>query len=432
MFEGPAVSDTFRVLGLAAGLGLLVGLQRQWSGSRIAGVRTFPLVTVSGAVAALLGRGLAGDAGIWIVAAGLLAIGALAITANVIMAHGSEDRDPGMTTEAALIAMYLVGAYACVGSPTVVTAIGVGVAIILQAKSSLHGLAGRIGERDMRAIMLFAAITFVILPVLPDRAVLTREMGDLAVWNPRNIWLMVVLVSGVSLAGYVIYKIVGERAGTLVNGLLGGVISSTATTVAFARRAAEAHKRGEPMHSEALLVIVIAGSVVYARLILSVWVVAPAFLPEAAPPLLVMLSVCAACALVVWTLSRDSMGARAHEHDNPTELKSAIVFAGLYALVLLGVAAARVYFGDRGLFIVSGFSGLTDMDAITLSTSRLVADGSLAATIAWRAIIIASMSNIVFKACVVTTLGPRRLALGLWSVSAVKLAAGVALLVWWK
>jgi len=427
----PDLSDTFRVLGLAAGLGLLVGLQRQWSGSRIAGVRTFPLVTVAGALAALLGAQF-GDPGVWIIAAGVMAMGALAIAANLILARAGGNPHPGMTTEVAIVAMYLLGAYATVGRPAIVTAIGVGIAILLQAKASLHGLAGRIGERDMRAIMLFAAITFIILPLLPDRVILQQEMGALAVWNPRNIWLMVVLVAGVSLAGYIVYKMVGERAGTIVNGLLGGVISSTATTVAFTRRAAAAQRQGDSMTGEPLLVIVIAGSVVYARLLLSIAIVAPVFLPQAAPPLLTMLTVSGACALATWMLSKGAMTARAHEHDNPTELKSALVFAGLYALVLLGVAAARVYLGDRGLFVVSAFSGLTDMDAITLSTSRLVADGSLAATLAWRAIIIASMSNIIFKACVVTTLGPRKLATGLWCISAIKLAAGVALLVWWR
>lgn len=422
---------TFAGLGTALGLGLLVGLQRQWSGSHIAGVRTFPLVTLAGAVAGLLARELGGSG--WVVGAGVVAVAGLAIMANWVQVRRADamaPRNPGITTEVALVVMFVLGAYATVGPPSVVAAIGVAVAALLQLKDRLHGLVGRIGPEDMRAIVLFAAITFIVLPVLPDRVVLTREMGELAVWNPRNIWLMVVLVCGVSLAGYLVYKSVGDRAGTIINGLLGGVISSTATTVAFARRSAGAGPESSGSASAAAVVIVLAGSVVYARLLLAVWVVAPGFWPTAAGPLGCMLAVSLACATVVWLVSRKSADG-AVVLGNPTELRTALVFAAIYASVLLAVAAGRRYLGAGGIYAVSVLSGLTDMDAITLSTSRLVTAELLEPATGWRAIIVASMSNIVFKTAIVATLGSRSVLRIVAGAMGVKFCAGALLLVLW-
>lgn len=415
---------TFQGLGVALGLGLLVGLQRQWSGSQIAGVRTFPIVTLAGAVAALVGREL--GAGTWLLAAGLIAVGAMAVTSNLILARG-EHRDAGMTTEAALLAMFLVGALAATGSMSVASAVGVVIAVLLQMKARLHGLTRRIGPRDMRAIMLFAAITFVVLPVLPDRVLFAEEMGAYAVWNPRHIWLMVVLVSGVSLAGYVMYKLVDGTKGVLVAGVLGGLISSTATTVAYSRRSRD---EGESS-AAALMVIVLAGSIVYLRVLLSIWVVARGMFAEAAGPLLTMLGVSLSCAAVCWARVRGGGMPRQDTHSNPAELRTALVFAGLYALVLLAVAAAREWMGDRGIYAVSAISGLTDMDAITLSSARLVGQGAMAAEVAWKAILIAAISNTVFKTGVVATIGSRQLTRGMAVVAAVKIAAAVAIIVLW-
>jgi uncharacterized membrane protein (DUF4010 family) len=237
---------------------------------------------------------------------------------------------------------------------------------------------------------------------------------------------MVVLVVGLSLGGYILYKIFGASAGTVLGGILGGMISSTATTVTYSRRSAD-----NPAHCiPALLVIVIAGTVVYARLLTEISLVAPGFLPHAAPPLLIMLGTAAALAIIAWVLARGDAG-RLPEPGNPTQLRSALVFAGLYALVTLAVAAGEHFFKDRGLYVVAAISGLTDMDAITLSTSRLVNDNTVKPESGWRAILIASISNLVFKSGIVAWLGGPRLFRMFAAAGVVQaLVALILILVW--
>lgn len=412
------MSDAFEAIVIALGLGLLVGLQRERAGSGLAGIRTFPLVTVLGAVAGLLAEGM-GAAGVWVVPAGLLGVVAITAVGNFIAAGGEEGRDAGITTEVALVLMYVLGVYATVGPRAVTLAVGVLVAVVLHAKGRLHAWASRLGDRDMRAVLLFGAITFVVLPVLPD-----RTFGPFDVLNPRQIWLMVVLVVGISLGGYVAYKLVGPRAGTVLAGLLGGLVSSTATTVSYSRRA-----RGNPAYEgPAQLVIMLASGVVYVRVLAEISVVAPGFVGVAAGPMGVMLAVSLGLAFAVWVSSRNG-GGELPERENPTELRVALYFAGLYAAVLLAVAAGKHYLGDRGLYVVAGLSGLTDMDAITLSTSRMVVEGAVAESAAWRAIVVAAISNLVFKAGVVGAVGGPRLFRKVAVLMGVQVLAGVGVLV---
>lgn len=408
----------FAALGISLGLGLLIGMQRERSGSRFGGIRTFPLIALLGTLCGLLVDRVGG----WAVGCGMAAVAAATAVSNFIAARSGEERDPGMTSEIAAVLMFIVGAYAAFGSFAVVLAVGVAVAVLLQAKGRLHGLAAKIGEPDMRAIMVFAAITFIVLPVLPD-----RTMGPLNVLNPHNIWLMVVLVVGISLGGYVAYKVLGRGAGTVLSGIFGGLISSTATTVTYSRRAQDDPANMGP----ALLVMVIAGGIVYARLFLEISVTAPSFLPHASGPLAIMLSVSLIASMAVWLVTR-RQPAKLDDHGNPTELKSALFFAVLYAVVTLAVAAGEKYFQSRGLFVVASISGLTDMDAITLTTARMVEGGTLAAVSGWKAILIATISNIVFKTGVVAVLGGPRL-LSWWAaVAAVKITTAITLILWWK
>ena len=409
--------QTVQSLAASLGLGLLVGLQRERSRSEIAGFRTFPLITILGSICALLTPTL----GPWPIVAGFIAVAAMVVVGNVLAAMRLPDRQSGITTEIAVLVMFGLGALCVIGSVTLAVALGVLVAILLESRQRLHGLAARIGEKDMRAIMLFAAITFIVLPVLPD-----RTYGPLDVLNPRNIWLMVVLVVGISLGGYVAYKIFGGTKGTVLAGILGGMISSTATTVTYSRRASDDARH---MRSAAL-VILLASTVVYVRLMTEVGVVAPGFLPSAVVPLGVMMATAIASAVVLWFISSREVESLP-EQENPTQLKPALVFAALYALVLLGVAAARKYFGTAGIYVVAAISGLTDNDAITLSTSRLVEQGGLAPETGWRAIVIAVIANIIFKTGIAAGLGGKKL-LGLLGIlMGIQVLVGLALIVFY-
>lgn len=410
------IPDIYIHLAVALGLGLLVGLQRERVNSSIAGIRTFALITLFGAIAGQLGKTFGG----WIVAVGLVCSALLVTTGNLARAAKGE-AEPGQTTEFTALVMYGIGAWVVVGSMPVAVVLAGVVALLLHLREPLHDFAGRMGEKDIRAIMQFVLIALVILPILPD-----RTFGPYDVLNPYQIWWMVVLIVGLSLLGYVAYKMFGAQAGAALGGVLGGLISSTATTVSHARRS-----RDDPESSRlAALVVMIASTVVFGRVLVEIALVAFGSFRELAPPLAAMLGVCAAVSAAAWFFGRED-APEPQEQENPAELKPAIVFGLLYAGVLLAVAFARDRFGAAGLYTVATISGLTDVDAITLSTSRLVNGGGLAPETGWRAILIAAMSNLVFKAGIVAFLGSRRM---LWRIAVlfgvVLAGGGVILWVW--
>jgi len=412
----PEFQTVLLKVGISLGLGFLVGLQRERTSTHIAGIRTFPLITVFGTLCGFLAH----DYGGWVLAIGLAALAAIVIVGNVADIR-SGVIDPGLTTEVAILVMYSVGAYLVNGHIGIAITVGGVVAILLFLKPQMHAFARGIGDKDFKAIMQFVVITLVILPVLPN-----QYFGPYGVLNPFHIWVMVSLIVGISLAGYVIYKFWGQNAGTLAGGILGGLISSTATTASFARRVREA-----PMlRGIAVLIILIASTVVFGRVLIIIGIRGPKFLPVAIAPLGIMLGVLVLLSLGCWFLS-GKQTTRIEEPKNPCELKPAILFGAAYALVLLAVAAAREYLGQSGLYSVAALSGLTDMDAITLSVTELVADGKLPPAAGWRAILIASLSNMVFKSTIAGFLGGPALFFRLASAFAIAAAAGVAVFVFW-
>jgi len=391
---GVAVPEPALDLGLALVLGLLVGVQRQLQHHLLAGVRTFALITLFGALCALLVP-LAGG---WILGAGLLGV-AIALVIGNALAFKAGSTHPGITTEVSALVMFAVGALVASGQREVGAAVGVSVAVLLQAKEFLHSLTERLGEKDVRAIITFALLTFVILPLAPD-----EPLGPFGTLNPHRIWLMVVLVVGISLGGYLVYKFAPRRAGVLAGGVFGGLISSTATTALYARRT----RHAEQAASAAAAVLLIATCVMYVRVVVLVFVVAPAQAASLAGPMLAMFVATALAAGVVMTRSHaDALAIP--EQDNPTELRFALLFAAVYALVLVLVALGKRYLGDSGLYLVAAVSGLSDMDAITLSTAQLTASGGVDAETAWRAILIAAASNMVAKGGIVIALANARL-----------------------
>ncbi len=400
-------------MGVALCLGLIVGLQRQRTDARVAGFRTFPLVTLFGTICATVAKALGGA----VVAAGAVGLAALIVIANV---RDQASTDPGMTTEVALLLMYAVGAYLVIGTLGIAVALGGSVAVLLHMKPHMHALAAKIGDRDFRAIMQFVVVSMIVLPLVPDRA-----YGPYSAINPQHIWLMVVFIVGLSLGAYLIYKFIGQKAGTLVAGLLGGLISSTATTIAISRRSRQIP--GSNLLPS--LAILLASAMVYLRIIIILGLVAPGLLKTAAAPMVAMLVLVGALSFGLWWRSRKERTHLLH-HANPTELKAALLFAIIYTVVSLAVAAGKHWFGQAGLYAVAIISGL-DMDAITLSLSQMARANQLEANLAWRLLLLASLASLVFKAGVVAALGNRRLLLsvGLWFMPIV--AGGAAVLIWW-
>ena len=424
------MEPTFQHLGIGVLLGLLVGLQREHAESGIAGMRTFPVVTLLGSVSALLADHFQES---WILAAGLLAVAAVTAIGHVL--RPKSDPHPGITTDAALLIMFAVGAYVMVGDTAVAIAIGGGVAVLLQFKPELHGMARKLGDEDLRAIMQFVLITCIILPVLPSGnfgpqdllslagAPVEHAPGPLDVLNLRETWLMVVLIVGMSLAGYIVYKFFGRDAGILLGGILGGAISSTATTVSYARGA-----HGDPRSAHtAAIVIMIASTVMYLRMLTEVAVVSQSLLQTTALPLAILMLLTLVPAMVVWFRVR-RCPAQLPEQQNPTQLKSAVIFGVMYAAVLLALALAKTYWNGRGMYVVAFLSGLTEMDAITLSTARMSQTGQLAADVGWRLIVVAAMANLVSKAGIAGLLGGWRLLGQITLLFAIPMLGGAALL----
>lgn len=404
----------FLQIGVALALGLLVGMQRERTGSAVAGVRTFPLITMFGTVCALLAQEFGG----WVLAAGLIAMTGMTITANLLKQKKGEV-DPGTTTEVAVVLLFAVGALTVQSLELAVIVGGVTV-MLLQLKAEMHRIVASIGEREVKAIMQFVLITLVILPVLPRKG-----FGPEDVLNPFKIWLMVVLIVGISLTGYVLFKLLDTRKGTLVGGLLGGLISSTATTVTFARLS-RCDLQAAPAFAA---VIVIASTVTFVRVLVLIATVAMPVFPQLAPPLAVMAVLMIALSAIFVFRRREEVARP--EPSNPAELKSAIIFGLLYAGVLLLVALARKYFGQAGLYAVAVLSGLTDMDAITLSTSQFVQAGQMPAGTGWRVILVAALSNIVFKGGIIAVLGSRGLLSRVALIFAIAVAAGSTILWLW-
>ena len=378
---------------ISLALGMLIGLQRERVETALGGIRTFPLVTLLGTICGQLAQLHGG----WILGAGFVSLTALMFLSNPPRRRAGEGL--GLTTEFAVLLLYALGAFLVSGQNLLVVMLGGVIALLLHWKQPLHRFAGAVGDADMRAIMQFVLISMVILPVLPH-----ENYGPFGALNPFEIWLMVVLIVGMSLAGYVASKFFGAVGGVLLSGALGGVVSSTATTVSSARIS-----RGTPAGAPLVaLLIMIASTVAMARVLIEIGIVASGSFLQLALPLGAMLGAMALIAAGAYFFTRKEP-AELPAQENPAHLKTALLFALIYAVIKLALAAAKEHFGTTGLYAVGVISGLTDMDAITLSTARLVDAQGLEAGTGWRTILIAALANLAFKGGAVAMLGSRRL-----------------------
>lgn len=402
----------FQNLGISLVLGLLVGLQREQSGDARPGVRTFPLITILGTVSAVLATKYGG----WVMLGSILGVVTVLAFQRIVQLR-TENPDPGVTTEFAVLVMFCVGALTMVVPIAVPIAVGGGVAILLQFKPEMHQFAQTLGN-DLKAVMQFVLITCIILPVLPN-----ETYGPYDVFNPWKTWLTVVLIVGMSLGGYIVYKFLGRDAGIMLGGILGGAISSTATTVSYSRQA-----RGKPeLTHVSAIVVMIASTVVFVRILVEIAVVSPRFLSASAIPIILLMLTTAVPAVLMWFRVRTEPS-QMPEQENPTQMKSALVFAGMYAMVLVALAAAKAHLGTNALYVVSAISGLTDMDAITISTANMANRDPAILAEGWRLILVASMTNLIFKAGMVGILGGKRLFVEVALLFTIPMAGGILLL----
>ncbi len=377
-------------------IGLLIGLERERNPSAKAGLRTFALVALFGTVMALLSAKFDTP---WLLIAGLIAVAGMIIGAYI--KNPAEDSDPGTTTVIALLMCYGLGAMIWYGMAKLAVMLAIAVTALLYFKPELRGISQRLTRRDLVAVLQFSVLTFIILPILPD-----QNYGPYDAVNPHQVWLMVVLISGISLIGYAALQIVGTRYGAPLLGFLGGLVSSTATTLSYANRG----KSNPDMQELAAFVIVIASMVVLLRLTVVTAVVAyeslhgllPVFLGGMLPGLI--------AALYSWRKIDTSSELHFPETSNPAELHTAIGFGLLYVAVLLGAAWMSDLAGNQGLYVVALISGLTDVDAITLSSLRLFNLGQISEQQIVVTVTIAYLANLAFKFGLVIFIGGWNLA----------------------
>ncbi|MBK80738.1 MAG: hypothetical protein CMQ43_07485 [Gammaproteobacteria bacterium] len=412
-------------LGLALGLGLLVGLEREWAAHKLIGLRSFALIGLAGGMAALLTELWGG----WLVAAGLLVTGGIVVVRYLRHRHpsGAHSRDEpeevehGVTTLLAAVAVYLVGAACVAGYQTQAVVMGGVITMLLHWKRPLHGFVERIGRDEFSAIMRFVVITLVVLPVLPN-----ETFGPYDVFNPFQAWLLAVLIVGLNLVGYVAFRLLPADRGAVIAGVLGGLISSTAATVSFAGMT----RRNPGLAAGAALIVLIASTVVYGRVGVELALVAPGLLGQAAAPLaafaLVML---VAAALIYPRVRRQTV--EMPEQRNPARLDVALTFTALYVVIIFAVAAAKTHVGTDAVYVVALISGLTDVDALTLSVAQLFERGQLPGDVAWRAIFLATLANLLFKIGAACVLGTAALRTYLLSLGGTSLIIGLVLLALW-
>ncbi len=384
--------ELFYRFGIALFVGILIGLQREHSydeenlphHSTFAGVRTFALMALAGCGGAMVADLTQSPV---VFAALLLTLGGLIALSYF---HTGQTGEVGGTTEVAAVLTVLMGALTYYGQEALAVALAVVVVALLSMKLELHRFAERLTRQDVLATVKFAVITAVILPVLPDRAL---GPAPFDVVNPRNIWLMVVLISGISFLGYVLVKLVGARRGIALTGLMGGLASSTAVTLSMSARS----RTNEHMAGAFAMATILAWSVMFVRVIVEVAVVNAALLEELWLPMLGAGAVAIFSAAYLYNRGSNANDDEELTVSNPFELGPAIGFGLLYGVVLLVTRTAQMYFGDTGILISSIASGLADVDAITLSMAELTRGGGLELGVGATAVVLAVVSNTVVK-----------------------------------
>ncbi len=388
---------------VALGLGFLVGLERESSGADratgrvFAGVRTYTIISLYGYACAWLYS----IEVVYALPVGMLSLGAMALMGYI--AKLREGR-VGWTSEIAAMLTFVVGALALLTDVWVPITLGVVTTVLLSEKGDLERFVDRLDKSEFLAVLKFLVITAIILPALPD-----REYTRFGI-NPVRIWQIVILVSSTGFVGYVLTKRLGNRMGLWLSGLLGGIVSSTAVSIAAGRIA----QRSPELSFHALRMAMLAGAVMYIRILLLVWALNPAAASVLWWRCLVLAVIGALLALqpgrhVVQTDPKHLESLR-----NPFELRPALIFAGVFVLLIVVTALARDSFGAAGLMYLSVIVGLVDIDPFILS---LVREGHAAAFVVLP-ILLAMMSNTVAKGVYVAILnaGARKQAIWRYAV----------------
>ena len=415
-----AGNQTTLDLAVALLLGAIIGLERGWdareqkSGERIAGIRTFALVGLLGGISAVLAQEITE----WAFPVLLVSVVAMAIVAySERLEH---IRNFSITGMVGVVLTFCFGAVAVAVDPVIATAAAVVTAIILDNKEEIHGWVNKLKEHELDAALKLLLISVVMLPLLPN-----EKMGPGGVLNPREIWWMVVMIASISFVGYFAIRVAGTRKGILFTSLFAGLSSSTALTLHFARQASKTPQ----LNAQFATGILIACGTMFPRILVYCLVINPDLLPSLIWPVLVMTALLYGPALFIWRKNdRELQVSQPTLNQNPLDLTSALVFGALLTAILLMGEFLGNWLGDAGIYFLAATSGIADVDAITLSLTRM-SNNSLAMGTAVIGIVIAAATNNLVKSALAGFVGNRQIGLLVGGPMVLSLAAG--LLVAW-
>jgi len=383
--------SVFLPLATSLSIGLLIGIERGWKeryedeGDRIGGLRTFSLIGLLGGVTGLLSQELS----VWILAFALLSVSALAIVAHLLDVR--HDKDVGATTAFAMILTFTLSAWAVFGYEIAALGVTVIVTALLGYKPVLHSWLRNLEKKEIFAGIKLLIISVVLLPLLPNQG-----FGPWNALNPYWIWWMVVLISGLSFVGYIAIRLTGSRFGTLLTAITGGLASSTAVTLSLAQFARQSNQKNIFIAG-----VLFASSIMFIRVLIEVSVVNPELLNALWIPIITMFT--GILLMGGWLMFRDQNKSNKSDQalnlKNPFQLGMALKFGVLLAVILVLSEGMLEWYGDEGIYALSILSGLMDVDAITLSLSRM-AENELSPSTATMGIILASATNTVVKGAI--------------------------------
>lgn len=383
-------------LTISIGIGFLIGMERQFSKEAVehqeqfAGIRTFTMVSIFGFISTLLSSFL----GEWIFGLTLACVFAFVVVSYVQLSKLPGNR--GATTEFALLITFTLGALVYLNMILFALIIMVVMLFLLAFKPTLHLFVEKLKRQELLAIILFVVMSALVIPFLP-----TDNFGPYNLWNLKEIWQMVLLVSGTSLVGYMIAKFMGQK-GTMLAGLIGGLVSSTSVALSFSRKSKDIQSKSSSFFFA--VAIISACTIMFPRILFEVYVVNAELASQLYLPILIITLAGFASAAIIYKLKNGDHTENELILKNPLDLSTAVKFALLFAAVQWLVKYASIQFGDSGIYIAGAISGITDVDAITLSMAKLAKSGD-DANIAIQTIIIAAFSNTFVKLAIVFLLG---------------------------
>ncbi|HHW05684.1 MAG TPA: MgtC/SapB family protein [Methanothermobacter sp.] len=400
---------------ISLGIGALIGIERERrrEHSEFAGIRTFMLMALLGTLSVYVSENF--PYFLLVAFIGLVTL----IVASYVMST-KDDGDIGLTSEVAALLTFVLGAICAYGEGyKLAPIIAIIVTALLALKGYLHLFARRISEKEMIDTLKFLVIAFVILPLLPN-----TYMGPFQVFNPYQIWLMVVFISGISYAGYIAMKIIGPERGLSVTGIIGGLVSSTAVVTAMAGRV----KESESVLKAAVFASVVASSMMFFRILFEVMVINPSLLTFLSLPLFTMgiLGISLGLGLL---RSPDENVKSDVKLKNPFSLKPAFLFGALFMVILFLSKAANVYIGNMGVYVAGIVSGVADVDAITVSMALLSKNNVISQYTAITTITLASISNTLVKLGIAFLFGTKNFGKKIGVVFGAVILAGLIIII---